>query len=114
MTYKELIAAAVSNLKPATRYRLAKTLGITPSAVYEWQSGRAKPTGDHVLKLIELGKKKHKGSATVAMLVTLAILAGTILWAAPATVTHCILCQITDHADNPPKVRPNSDRNSYT
>jgi len=73
MSFQELIDQAVKNMTPPTRYRLAKTLGITPTSVYEWEAGRSKPNGEHVLKLIEIGKKKkQRGLAAIALLATLA------------------------------------------
>lgn len=40
-----------------TRYRLAKDIGVEPSAVYRWLSGEKKPNGEHMLKLLRRAGK---------------------------------------------------------
>lgn len=51
MEAKELIEEVVKKQR-VTRYRLAKELHVTPSTVYHWESGRAKPNSDHLMELL--------------------------------------------------------------
>jgi DNA-binding transcriptional regulator YiaG len=43
---------------------LAKMLGVTPQGVTEWFKGRNQPTGEQVLAMLEILKKKSRGTST--------------------------------------------------
>jgi transcriptional regulator with XRE-family HTH domain len=57
MDFTKLTKEARERQKPPTGYQLAKALGVTPGAVYRWEEGGRKPTGDNLLKLLRLAGK---------------------------------------------------------
>jgi transcriptional regulator with XRE-family HTH domain len=57
MDFAKLTKEARERQQPPTGYRLAKLLGVTPGAVYRWEEGGRKPTGDNLLKLLRLAGK---------------------------------------------------------
>lgn len=51
MDARDLIKEIVEK-QNVTRYRIAKDLKVNPSNVYDWESGRTKPNGSHLLELL--------------------------------------------------------------
>lgn len=35
-----------------TRYRIALDMGVKPSTVYQWESGKKRPNGQHLMELL--------------------------------------------------------------
>lgn len=64
----------VTEKQGVSRYRLAKELGVLPSAVYHWESGRKHPNGKHLMELL-------RRAGRLAAMVTIA--AGISAGAAP-------------------------------
>lgn len=75
MEAKQVLADAIANIKPPSQYRLARILGVTDQAVSNWKTGRAIPSGKHLLRLIEIAKNTAlKTLAGVAILTSAALL----------------------------------------
>jgi len=60
METKQIIKQAIER-EGISRYRLAKELGVKPSAVYHWESGRKKPNGTHLMELLKRAGKLAAG-----------------------------------------------------
>jgi len=43
-----------------TQAELAELLGVAPTTVYRWESGRSRPQPRHLRKLVELNEKNRK------------------------------------------------------
>lgn len=76
MEVKDIINAAVEQCEPKTRYRLAKRLKVSPSAVYTWEAGRKHPSGKHLLEMLRIAQDATKKAAGGMA----AVILGIALW----------------------------------
>jgi transcriptional regulator with XRE-family HTH domain len=60
MTNKDRIKAGVETAIAAQggREPLARYLGVTPNAITEWRKGRATPNAEHMLKMMDLLRRR--------------------------------------------------------
>ncbi|MGH7249878.1 MAG: hypothetical protein ACREGC_02795 [Minisyncoccia bacterium] len=72
--------ALKAKAKVGTTYKLAKIIGVRWETAKKWTTGKSKPNGEHLLKLIDLAGK------------------GSVIFTLPALLSHslhCILCKIS-------------------
>lgn len=51
MDAKQLIEE-IEKKHNVTRYRIALDMGVKPSTVYQWESGKKRPNGEHLMELL--------------------------------------------------------------
>lgn len=77
MDFAKLTKDAVARQTPPTDYRLAKVLGVQPSTVHHWKNGTKKPTGENLLRLLQITGKMAAALAVLTITAVLGLSATT-------------------------------------